>query len=239
MHSIFERRFASLLFIVTAVGCATATVGEDPVVLDPDVATGGTSSSSGGTDTGSGGTSSSSGGTDTNSSSGGTNSSAATSGSGGAGARMNFGGAGRVAGGGQTSSAGRASTTGGRSFGFMGGAGTTATNTFGGAGRTQLMGGAGTGGGIAGCENPRDPAQPGATQGNSGSFDTTEAVCYFVVGTFNAWNCSNIGGRTVTINGSPAMCGGPLPAPVDGGYYFQFSASTMGTNYTTFYWYTS
>lgn len=203
MHSIFERRFSALLIVVTAVGCATATVGEDPAVIDPDAATGGSGATvgSGGTDASTGGSNSSSGGT--NSSSAGTTvASGATTNSGGAGARANFGGGGRVAGGGQTSSAGRASS-------------------------------------ITGCENPRDPAQPGATQGSSGSFDTTEAVCFFVVGTFNAWNCSNIGGRTVTINGSPAMCGGPLPAPVDGGYYFEFSASTMGTNYTSFYWYTS
>jgi len=204
MHATFERRFAALVVIVTAVGCATATVGEDPAVIDPDAATGGTFSS-GGTASSTGGTSSSSGGSDS-SGAGTTAASGATTSSGGAGARANFGGAGRVAGGGQTSSAGRAGASGGSTLP---------------------------------CENPRDPAQPGASQGSSGSFDTTEAVCFFVVGTFNAWNCSNIGGRTVTINGSPAMCGDPLPAPVDGGYYFEFSASTMGTNYTSFYWYTS
>jgi hypothetical protein len=207
MHVVFERRFAALLVIVTAVGCATATVGEDPVVLDPDAATGGNAAT--------GGATSSSGGTDS-SSAGTTAASGATTNSGGTGARANFGGAGRVAGGGQTSSAGRASASGG-----------------------STPGSGGMSSGIAGCENPRDPAQPGAAQGSSGSFDTAEAVCFFVVGTFNAWNCSNIGGRTVTINGSLATCGGSLPAPVDGGYYFEFSASTDGTNYTSFYWYTS
>jgi hypothetical protein len=35
------------------------------------------------------------------------------------------------------------------------------------------------------------------------------------------------------------MCGGPLPDTADGGYYFEFSASTTGTDYTSFYWYTS
>ena len=83
------------------------------------------------------------------------------------------------------------------------------------------------------------PSMPGALQGNSGSFETTDAVCYFVQGTFNTWACSNIGGRTVTVNGAPVICGGPLPAQADGGYYFEFSASTDGTNYTSFYWYTS
>jgi hypothetical protein len=89
------------------------------------------------------------------------------------------------------------------------------------------------------CPNPRMPAQPGATQGNSGSFDTTEAVCFFVEGTFNTWNCSNLGGRTLDVNGAPTMCGGALPEKIDGGYYFEFGASTNGTNYTSFYWYTS
>jgi hypothetical protein len=78
-----------------------------------------------------------------------------------------------------------------------------------------------------------------AAQGNSGSFDTTEAVCFFVEGTFNAWNCSNLAGRVVPVNGVPTMCGGALPEKLDGGYYFEFGASTDGTNYTSFYWYTS
>ncbi len=89
------------------------------------------------------------------------------------------------------------------------------------------------------CPSPRMPSMPGTTQGNSGSFDTTDAVCYFVQGTFNTWACSNIGGRTVTVNGTTVMCGGALPAQADGGYYFEFSASTDGTDYTSFYWYTS
>jgi hypothetical protein len=100
------------------------------------------------------------------------------------------------------------------------------------------MGGAGMASSAA-CADPLMPASPGAAQGNSGSFGTTAAVCYFVAGTFNQWACSNLGGRTVTVNGTKVMCGGALPAPTDGGYYFEFSASTDGTNYTSFYWYTS
>jgi hypothetical protein len=100
------------------------------------------------------------------------------------------------------------------------------------------MGGAGATSSVA-CDNPRMPAMPGTASGNSGSFETAGAVCYFVTGTFNHWACSNPGGRTVTINGMPSMCGGALPAPVDGGYYFDFGASSDGTNYTSFYWYTS
>jgi hypothetical protein len=126
---------------------------------------------------------------------------------------------------------GRASATAGRS-GRVGGGATSA------GGRASLTGGAGMPSSVA-CASPRMPAMAGATQGNSGSFDTTDSVCYFVTGTFNNWACSNIGGRTVTVNGMPAMCGGPLPAQADGGYYFEFSASTNATNYTSFYWYTS
>jgi hypothetical protein len=83
-----------------------------------------------------------------------------------------------------------------------------------------------------GCTNPREPAQAG----NSGGFGTTDAVCYFVDEQFNAWACSNMGSRTVSVNGMMSMCGGALPARIDGGYYFEFSAGTP--EYTSFYWYT-
>ncbi|HWP09144.1 MAG TPA: hypothetical protein VNN72_25550 [Polyangiaceae bacterium] len=98
---------------------------------------------------------------------------------------------------------------------------------------------AGGSGAITTCPAPRMPEQPGAAQGNSGSFETTEAVCYFVEGTFNTWNCSNIAGRTVMVNGTRSMCGGSLPEKIDGGYYFEFGAAMDGTTYTSFYWYTS
>jgi hypothetical protein len=52
-------------------------------------------------------------------------------------------------------------------------------------------------------------------------------------------NCSNIAGRSVTINGMRSMCGGSLPDKLDGGYYFEFGAAMDSTNYTSFYWYTS
>jgi hypothetical protein len=107
-----------------------------------------------------------------------------------------------------------------------------------GAGRGGRSGTAGSPAGAT-CPAPRTPTQPGAAQGNSGSFETTEAVCYFVEGTFNNWNCSNIAGRSVTINGMSSMCGGSLPEALDGGYYFEFGAASDGTTYTSFYWYTS
>jgi hypothetical protein len=69
------------------------------------------------------------------------------------------------------------------------------------------------------CPTPREPATSGAAQGDSGSFGTLEAVCYFV-------------------QAPMPTCGGPLPEKVDGGYYFDFGPS-MSIDYTSFYWYTS
>lgn len=120
-----------------------------------------------------------------------------------------------------------------------GGTGMTATAGASSGGAAGIAGSPSPGGTTGTCPSPRTPAEPGATQGNSGSFETTEAVCYFVEGSFNEWDCSNVGGRTVTVNGALSTCGGALPAKIDGGYYFEFGASTDGTNYTSFYWYTS
>jgi hypothetical protein len=127
-------------------------------------------------------------------------------------------------------------------------AGTGPTTAAGGTSASAAGGGFGsgatgtTGGGApssVACASPRMPSMAGAMQGNSGSFETTDAVCYFVEGSFNNWACSNLGGRSVTVNGTSVTCGGALPAQADGGYYFEFSASTDGTDYTSFYWYTS
>jgi hypothetical protein len=142
------------------------------------------------------------------------------------------------------SSGGSTSTGGSKSAGTAGGSASGGTG-FGSGGATGN--GGSQSGGVGGsdapspaaCPAPREPATSGAAQGDSGSFGTLEAVCYFVEGNFNSWNCSNLGGRTVTVNGTPMpMCGGPLPEKVDGGYYFDFGAS-MSIDYTSFYWYTS
>lgn len=202
-----------------AAGCATATVGEDPGFLVPD----GYAGAPAGGPTGAG--------------SGGGSGTGPTAGVGGATARGGRGNTTASAGrGGSVGSGGRAEmNTGGRPTMFGGRvAGATSSG-----GRSTIAGGAGTSSSTGACPNPRMPATPGATNGNSGSFATTGEVCYFVEGSFNQWACSNLGGRTVTINGMPAMCGGALPAPIDGGYYFDFGASSDGTNYTSFYWYTS
>jgi hypothetical protein len=76
--------------------------------------------------------------------------------------------------------------------------------------------------------------------GNSGSFGTTEALCFRVTDDFTAWGCMNLGNRTVRVNGVAVTCAAttatwPLPARVDGAYYFEFSAGTADD--TSFYWY--
>jgi hypothetical protein len=80
---------------------------------------------------------------------------------------------------------------------------------------------------------------PGIPNGTSGNFATTGAVCYRAIGGFNAWACNNLGTRTVSVNGVAVVCDGsngtwPLPALVEGYYYFEFSAGTP--DYTSFYW---
>jgi hypothetical protein len=155
----------------------------------------------------------------------------ATTGSGGKGGTSAMGGAG-------LGSGGRAGS--GGSLGSGGRAGSGGTTT--GSGGRSSTGGASAGGSAgsssgAACPDPRDPDQPGATQGNSGSFMTKAAVCYFVEGSFNAWDCSNLADRMVTVNGKAGACGAALPPKVDGGYYFAFTASAT-TDYTSFFWYT-
>ncbi len=113
---------------------------------------------------------------------------------------------------------------------MSGSGGRAAGGMSGGAGK-----GGSTGGGTLGaaCDMPRTPS----STGNSGNFNTPNAVCYFVDEMFNTWACSNIGTRTVKVNGMASMCGGALPAKMDGGYYFEFSAGTP--DYTSFFWFTS
>lgn len=46
---------------------------------------------------------------------------------------------------------------------------------------------------------------PAGRRGNSGRFATTAAVRHLVTGAFDAWERSNLGERTVTIEGMSAM----------------------------------
>jgi hypothetical protein len=139
--------------------------------------------------------------------------------------------------GGASGKGGDAGMSGAGAAGMSGSSGKGGSSgTSGASGSSGKGGGAGTGSGAV-CEDPRMPAQAA----NSGAFGTAGAVCYFVDAMFNTWACSNLGGRTVSVNGGTpsATCGGALPARIDGGYYFEFSASPTNISYTDFYWYTS
>jgi len=76
----------------------------------------------------------------------------------------------------------------------------------------------------------------GSGSGNSGSFGTTGAVCFRTADNIQGWACSNMTGRTIKVNGVVLTCGAvPLPAKVNGYYYFDASAG--GVDYASIYWY--
>ena len=64
------------------------------------------------------------------------------------------------------------------------------------------------------------------TSGQSGSFNTTGAVCGRIAGTIDGWGCSNFTGRTIKVDNTTVTCGDtPLPAAWSDGYhYFSISA---------------
>ncbi len=70
-------------------------------------------------------------------------------------------------------------------------------------------------------------ASPVTFSWNTGNFNTTGAVCYRVQSKVNGWNCSNMAGRTVSVNGGTASTtcgGGALGQYTDGYTYFSVSA---------------
>jgi hypothetical protein len=69
--------------------------------------------------------------------------------------------------------------------------------------------------------------------GQSSNFNTTGAVCFTVSGTLNGWGCSNVDGRTVTVNGTAAICG-QTPLPGSSPRTFSFTAGSYP--WASFYW---
>jgi endoglucanase len=74
-------------------------------------------------------------------------------------------------------------------------------------------------------------ANPVTFTNQSGNFNTTGAACLRTSQTVNGWGCSNLDGRTVSVNGGTATptCGaGPFPLPkyTDGYTYFTVTAGT-------------
>jgi hypothetical protein len=74
------------------------------------------------------------------------------------------------------------------------------------------------------------------TDGTALPFGTTGPVCIRVTEQVDGWGCSNDAGRSVSVNGTPVMCGDmPLPARQDGAYYFSFTAGMYGYA-ALYYW---
>jgi len=81
---------------------------------------------------------------------------------------------------------------------------------------------------------PCSPAQD-MTGNSSGNFNTTGSVCKRTSNNINGWGCSNFAGRTVKVNGVAMTCGNtPLPAKVNGYYYFDVSAGSY--SWASLYW---
>ena len=136
--------------------------------------------------------------------------------------------------------------TGGNSSPFSNGGTTTIPSGTGGStpsgtgGTTSSLGtGGDTGGG--GSTGGTEPCTPAATitgtgSGNSGNFGTTGAYCFRTPDNISGWGCSNLTGRTLKVNNVTETCGAlPLPAKIDGFYYFDSSAGSV--DYASIYWY--
>jgi hypothetical protein len=124
-------------------------------------------------------------------------------------------------------SAGRGGST--STGGSAGRGGSSTGGTSGSAGK----GGSSTGGTGSGttCSNPIE-----MTDGAAMEFGTTNAVCIRVTEQVDGWGCSNMTGRTVSVNGTSVTCGQmPLPARQQNAYYFSFSAG-MYTYAALYYW---
>ncbi len=61
---------------------------------------------------------------------------------------------------------------------------------------------------------------------NTNNFNTTGAVCFKTAQNVRGWGCSNMEGRTVSVNGVAVTCGaGPFPLPKSSDGYTYFSAT--------------
>jgi hypothetical protein len=114
--------------------------------------------------------------------------------------------------------------------GLTGTAGTRGT-----AGTTGSAGATGTGPCAGLCDSPTMFTTASYSSGNVG----TGAVCFETTASIMGGNCSNVTApRTFSVNGKVEACGqnwSPLPAKLDGGYCFQFSAGSPDFSaFTTF-----
>ncbi|HYD42028.1 MAG TPA: glycoside hydrolase family 6 protein [Anaeromyxobacter sp.] len=71
---------------------------------------------------------------------------------------------------------------------------------------------------------------------NTGNFNTTGAVCFRTTQSVRGWGCSNMAGRTVSVNGVAVSCGaGPFPLPKAADGYTYFSATAGQYPYASIY----
>jgi hypothetical protein len=136
--------------------------------------------------------------------------------------------------GGITGAAGRRGTggitgaAGQRGTGGLTGSGGRATGGMTGtAGSRGTAGSTGTGPCAGLCDSPTKFTSENYNSGNVGS----GAVCFETTASIQGGNCSQVPApRTFSVNGKVETCGGAdwpsLPAKLDGGYCFQFSAGT-------------
>ena len=139
--------------------------------------------------------------------------------------------------GGLTGAAGRRGTG-----GFTGAAGargtgglTGAAGTRGTAGTTGAAGSTGTGPCVGLCDSPTKFTTEGYSSGSVG----TGAACFETTASIQGGNCSNVTApRTFSVNGKVETCGQnwpSLPAKLDGGYCFEFTAGSPDfSSFTTF-----
>jgi hypothetical protein len=131
---------------------------------------------------------------------------------------------------GGTGTAGKGGSTTGGTGGSAGKGGSSTGGTGGGSAGKGGTSTGGTGSGTT-CSNPIE-----MTDGAAMEFGTTNAVCIRVTEQVDGWGCSNMTGRTVSVNGTAVTCGQmPLPARQQNAYYFSFTAG-MYTYAALYYW---
>jgi hypothetical protein len=131
--------------------------------------------------------------------------------------------------GGTTSTGGRTTATGGAS-------GTVIV----GSGGIKGTGGANASGGATGSDGGAEPCAPAATVtgGMVGNFGTTGPYCFRTSDNISGWGCSNFTGRTLKVNNVAKECAAmPLPAKINGYYYFDASGGAGAVSYASIFWY--
>lgn len=89
----------------------------------------------------------------------------------------------------------------------------------------------------AGSSNPVDgPVSScvAVSGASTGDFGTAGAYCFVTCDNIAGWGCSNLEGRTVSVNGTVVSCGSMPLTAVDGRYQFEVTAGDH--TYASIYW---